>query len=165
MPKCNFNKIAFRTPFRTPFAKSTSGWLLLNHQIVGFKSDLTFQRKWRNFYGNGVLQCKTDYTANSHIYSYSRPCKKAKSSHLQVFQVIAFAGKVWTFLSLKNCTKKWSFPLRISSLNVTFSFLRIWAHLLKKSLMENFIFCAVVVSILYTFWLLIILVLQWNLLL
>ena len=23
------------------------------------------------------------------------------------------------------------------------SFLRIWAHLLKKSLMENFIFCAV----------------------
>ena len=25
------------------------------------------------------------------------------------------------------------------------SFLRIWSHLLKKSLMENFIFCAVVV--------------------
>ena len=24
-----------------------------------------------------------------------------------------------------------------------FSFLRIWSHLLKKSLMENFIFCAV----------------------
>ena len=30
--------------------------------------------------------------------------------------------------------KKWSFPLRN---------LRIWSHLLKKSLMENFIFCAV----------------------
>ena len=32
--------------------------------------------------------------------------------------------------------KKWSFPLRISSVNVT-------KHLLKKSLMENFIFYAV----------------------
>ena len=32
--------------------------------------------------------------------------------------------------------KKWSFPLRISSVNVTKS-------ALKKSLMENFIFCAV----------------------
>ena len=39
--------------------------------------------------------------------------------------------------------KKWSFPLRISSVNVTkfaenFEFGHIW---LKKSLMENFIFC------------------------
>ena len=34
--------------------------------------------------------------------------------------------------------KKWSFPLRIFC-----SFLRIWSHLLNKSLMENFIFCAV----------------------
>ena len=33
--------------------------------------------------------------------------------------------------------KKWSFPLRISSVNV------IWSLFLKKSLMENFIFCAV----------------------
>ena len=38
--------------------------------------------------------------------------------------------------------KKWSFPLRISSVNVTKSavFLRIWSHLLKKYLMENFTF-------------------------
>ena len=43
--------------------------------------------------------------------------------------------------------KKWSFPFRISSVNVIFSKflqkLRIWSHLLKKSLMENFIFCVV----------------------
>ena len=38
--------------------------------------------------------------------------------------------------------KIWSFSLRISSLNVT-SLLRVLWHLLKKSLMENFIFCAV----------------------
>ena len=34
-----------------------------------------------------------------------------------------------------HCTKKWSFPLRI------------WSHLLKKSLIENFMFCVVIVSI------------------
>ena len=41
--------------------------------------------------------------------------------------------------------QKWSFPSRTSSLNVTKSAvsLRIWSHLLKKSLKENFIFCAV----------------------
>ena len=46
--------------------------------------------------------------------------------------------------------KKWSFPLKISSVNVTksASFLRIWSHLLKKSLMENFIFCLVPKSML-----------------
>ena len=36
-----------------------------------------------------------------------------------------------------HCFKNWSFPLRISSVNV------IWSHLMKKSLMENFFFCAV----------------------
>ena len=42
--------------------------------------------------------------------------------------------------------KKWRFPLRISSVNVTkiLRKLQIWSLLLKKSLMENFIFCAVI---------------------
>ena len=44
-----------------------------------------------------------------------------------------------------RCTKKWSFSLRISAVNVTK--LRIWSHLLKKPVMENFIFCAVICSI------------------
>ena len=35
--------------------------------------------------------------------------------------------------------KKWNFSFRISLVNVT---LRIWPHLLKRILMENFIFCA-----------------------
>ena len=40
-----------------------------------------------------------------------------------------------------HTTKKKRFQLRISSVNVTkSSFLRIWSHLLKKSLIENFIF-------------------------
>ena len=51
--------------------------------------------------------------------------------------------KMEDFLKLKEVSfeeslhKKWSFPLRISSVNVTKS------HLLKKSLMQNFIFCVV----------------------
>ena len=42
--------------------------------------------------------------------------------------------------------KKWSFPLRISSskCDQIRSFLWIWSHLMKKSLMENFIFCSVI---------------------
>ena len=36
--------------------------------------------------------------------------------------------------------EKWSFPVRICSVNMK---LRIWSHLLKKSVMKNFIFCVV----------------------
>ena len=44
--------------------------------------------------------------------------------------------------------KKWSFPLRISSgkYDQIRSFLQIWSHLLKKSLMENLFFCAMFVN-------------------
>ena len=44
--------------------------------------------------------------------------------------------------------KKCNFPLRISSVNVTKSTVNCGTmHLLKKSLMENFIFCAVLNTI------------------
>ena len=51
-------------------------------------------------------------------------------------------------IMFRHCTKKWSFPLKILSVTVTKSAgncgkLLIRSHLLKKSLMENFIFCAV----------------------
>ena len=40
--------------------------------------------------------------------------------------------------------KKWRFPLKISSLIVIKSaVLRIWSHLLKKSLMQTYFVCAV----------------------
>ena len=46
---------------------------------------------------------------------------------------------------LKPFPEKWSFLLRISMVNMikTAVSLRIWLHLLKKSLMQNFILCAV----------------------
>ena len=45
-------------------------------------------------------------------------------------------------LACLSLHKNWSFPLTISSVNVTKSaaFLRIWSHLLKKFLIETFIF-------------------------
>ena len=50
----------------------------------------------------------------------------------------AFMGKT------RTAQKKRSFPLRISLVNVDKSaVLRICSHILKKFLMENFIFCAV----------------------
>ena len=44
-----------------------------------------------------------------------------------------------------SCTpQKMKFPIKdfFSKCDQIRSFLRIWSHLLKKSLMENFIFCA-----------------------
>ena len=54
--------------------------------------------------------------------------------------------QIWMYNSLGiTLHEKWSFQLRISSVNMTKSAkLRIWSHLLKKSLIEKFIFCAVV---------------------
>ena len=44
--------------------------------------------------------------------------------------------------------KKWGYPLKdfFSKCDQIRSFLGIWSHLLKKSLMENFIFCGVYVD-------------------
>ena len=57
-------------------------------------------------------------------------------------------GIAFHFLKMSHCApslhKKWSFPSRISSVNVTKS--TIWSHLLNKPLIENFIFCAVPIS-------------------
>ena len=46
---------------------------------------------------------------------------------------------------LKPLHSKWSFLLRVSTVNMIKSAvsMRIWLHLLKKSLMQNFILCAV----------------------
>ena len=58
-----------------------------------------------------------------------------------LFSVLRLYARITT-------AQKMKFPLQISLVNVTkiLSFLRIWSHLLKKSVMENFIFCAVYYS-------------------
>ena len=56
---------------------------------------------------------------------------------------VAWIGLINIFNSY-HCTKKWSFPLRNSSVHVTKSAGNCgFGHLLKKALMEHFIFCAV----------------------
>ena len=52
----------------------------------------------------------------------------------------ALLCKKFTAETLLTAVKKWSIPLRISSVNVTISAV---SCVLKKSLMDNFIFCAV----------------------
>ena len=47
--------------------------------------------------------------------------------------------------ALTHCTKKFSIKDFFSKCDQIRSFLRIWSHLRKKSLIENFIFCAVTV--------------------
>ena len=56
-------------------------------------------------------------------------------------------------MSGTTCTAQKIFPLRkfaikdfFSKCNQICSFMRIWPHLLRKFLMENFIFCAVIVA-------------------
>ena len=49
------------------------------------------------------------------------------------------------FFCVRNTEQKMKFSIKdfFSKCDQIRSFLRIWSHLLKKSLMENFIFCAV----------------------
>ena len=52
---------------------------------------------------------------------------------------------LWLFSKENHCTKKWIFSTKnffVKSDQIR-SFLWIWSHLLKKSLMEKFIFCPV----------------------
>ena len=62
-------------------------------------------------------------------------------SNIILFNLVTKKFKKCTVIVFKSLHKKWSFPLRISSADVTKS-ARNWRNLLKF-LMENFIFCAV----------------------
>ena len=73
----------------------------------------------------------------------NRPCLKFSFEKSNLY-VKNFVLKI----CLMSCSgqalhKKWSFPLRKSSVNVVHRKLRVWSYLLEKSLLENFIFCAV----------------------
>ena len=52
---------------------------------------------------------------------------------------------------IPNCTKnEVSIKDSFSKCDQIRSFLRIWSHFVKKSLMENFIFCAVLIDMIIT---------------
>ena len=68
-------------------------------------------------------------------------------NHSYIFGCISYwrtAGNDYQIIT-KLAAQKMKFSIKdfFSKCDQTRSFLRIWSHLLKKSLMENFIFCAV----------------------
>ena len=94
------------------------------------------------------LQAKFKFEVNNKSFTWI--CK--------MYFNLTIKRKFWYFLLIFKtfCTtvkfqnsiyKKWSFPIRTSSVNVTKSKRNcgIWSHLLKKSLIENFIFCGLIV--------------------
>ena len=100
-----------------------------------------------------------------HIHSFLQICShllKKSSIGRIYFMSSTLSGKPkkvgnfkWSFCDMVNlkisiqvyfiqhCTKKFSIKDFFSKYDQIHSFLRIWSHLLKKSLMENSIFCAV----------------------
>ena len=64
-------------------------------------------------------------------------------SILQVFYVVVWFRIEHCFLPATSQKMKFSIKNVFNKCDQIRSFLRIWSHLLKKSLMENFIFCVV----------------------
>ena len=100
---------------------------------------------------NQVNQMDTRYCLYSDSRYFKNNCWKfyRKLIRLRYFLMIYNQEFVQRILhesvrvNLHTLHKKWSFPVRISSVNVTQSATKlwIWSHFLKKSLIENFIFC------------------------
>ena len=84
---------------------------------------------WKIFgYAPGIV-----YRKNNKIEKWKRHQRKIlKQCSAQYQKIISTVEKMK--LTIKDFLSKWD-GIR--------SFLRIWSHLLNKSLMENFIFCAV----------------------
>ena len=59
--------------------------------------------------------------------------------------VVSLSLTIYTLLKIANNAQKMMFSIKdfFCKCDQTRSLLRIWSHLLKKSLMENFFFCAV----------------------
>ena len=104
---------------RKIFRKEHNFWELANYKSVTFQWDIFV----------GMFQ----------KFSEQPICGEPMSGYL--FELIYWWFKECHCLVNHSTSRKnWSFPLKFHS------FLRIWSHLLKKSLMESLIFCAVQVK-------------------
>ena len=92
-----------------------------------------------NLINHGCLHCAILKTLSSFKEA------RAQARDVNYYYAIVVEG-------LKPFPKIWSFLLRISMVNIikTAVSLWIWLHLLKKSLMQNFILCAVNVEQLHS---------------
>ena len=84
------------------------------------------------------LKLHIEINGNLVILFFSRKCFESSNSSASNLQHIALITAQKMKYSIKDF---------FSKCDQTRSFLRIWSHLLEKSLMENFIFCAVVKAI------------------
>ena len=87
-----------------------------------------------NFTGGGIVPLVYPGSTPAKIsqkYSQACPCKISQTCIYHCTKTEVFRKG---YLSVKDIFSK------CDQMN---SFLRIWSHLLKKSLMENFIFCAI----------------------
>ena len=84
------------------------------------------------------------------IYKSSDTLSPLSSTDISIFNqklavFIILGNKDKNCVSIHNTAQKMKFSIKdfFSKCDQIRSFLRIWSHLLKKSLMANFIFCAV----------------------
>ena len=101
-----------------------------------FPSKNTHSARWMSVFMEDLLKLPFMY---KNIYQFFSKCyvilKKRKTKFSNIGTDQAYE---------QHCTKiKFSIKDFFSTCDQLRSFLRIWSHLLKKSLMENFIFCAV----------------------
>ena len=127
--------------------------LILVYEKFTFKCFLSLRKICQNTsfpYHISRLKAKDRIEDSQPSELFTDQSGSARDRFLHLMSPSNRYGKVQgllTLMRLRNPSlhKKWSFPLRTPSVNVTKigSFLRIWAHLLQKSLIENFNFSAV----------------------
>ena len=104
---------------------------------------LPYFRDNMNFLNFGINHPRDFWKSWTFSLFYSSNFKIHPKSSSQTCDYKYKLNRIIKLYLVVSLHKKWSFPLRISLVNVTKSW--IWSHLLKKSLMENSIFCAVIV--------------------
>ena len=104
------------------------------------------------------LLVKTNYLIFSYMEHWNIAWKSVKNSQvLSTLYLLSVISVLYQWLVRKKIVTaqkmRFSIPDFFSKCDQTCSFLWIWAHLLKKSLMENFSFCAVCIGFLYAWYL------------
>ena len=95
---------------------------------------------WLTF-TESFLQCKAYFTFSFSFFSFIFiPMLFRCFGHINQYVAQNLNHKLSNFSANVRTVKKWSFPLRTSSLNMTKFTVSLRSSLLKKSLMETFIF-------------------------
>ena len=150
---CQQNHISFNSEGQAPNYNSLQckRWVSSKFQIIVLFSYLhTFSKKVE--YTRGIRTDKKPMDGISKTINWIKNFVFRKVPSGDVVYCFRRSSQPYEVssidcLDLKNdhCTKKMKFSIKdfFSKCDQIRSFLRIWSHLLKKSLMENFILCAV----------------------